>query len=550
MESSPKASGLVYDDIGLNEVIGVMWRRKWILVLATLVAAAGAFVISHLSPPVFEASTTVLIDLASQARLSEYSAITASDRGVLTYAQLIRTRPVIEEALGRLGLDPGAAEPSNIRVESIQDTQLIEVEVQDTDPMRAADVANTIVEVFEEQNDAFQAGRFAASKESLAAELDKLNEKIAGIETAINDLDPDQVDSRSPEFQRLQTELSQDQASYFSLLSRYEDVRLVEAQLFSTVIQVEPAVPPGTPIRPRVLLNTVVAGFAGLMLALAVIFVVEHLDDSIKAPEDVARATRLPVIGYVADSRKLKADGTRQRLMISEPNSETAESFRSLRTNIELAGAQGTPRSILISSPEPGDGKTTIAAQLAVSMAHGGKRVVLVDANLRRPSLHRYFGMKNELGLSDMLVDDLVPEMVIKHVVHWRLRVITCGKPVDNPAELLGSVIMLRALARLRDQADVAIFDGPPFLVAETFILASKLESVLVVMHHGRTRGGDASQMMMQLDRAQANVVGVVLNRVPARDLALEFETERSGNVDRNRRTGPAQHLQRIRAGR
>ena len=141
---------------------------------------------------------------------------------------------------------------------------------------------------------------------------------------------------------------------------------------------------------------------------------------------------------------------------------------------------------------------------------------MLLDANLRRPSLHEYFGIKNDLGFSDMLVDDLVPQVVAQQVIHWRLKVITSGKPVDNPAELMGSIQMLKVLARLREQTDVAIFDGPPFLVAESFILASKLESVLMVMQYGRTSEEVATQMMEQLDRAQSNVVGVVINRVPA----------------------------------
>jgi len=175
------------------------------------------------------------------------------------------------------------------------------------------------------------------------------------------------------------------------------------------------------------------------------------------------------------------------------------------------------PRSILVASPGPGDGKTIITAQLAVSMAHGGKRVVLVDANLRRLRLHEYFGTENKLGLSDMLVDDLVPQVVAQESIHWRLKVITSGKPVDNPAELMGSVWMLKVLTRLREQADVAIFDGPPFLFAESFILASKLESVLIVMQAGKTREAVALRMMEQLDRAQANIIGMVMNRVPAR---------------------------------
>jgi len=116
-----------------------------------------------------------------------------------------------------------------------------------------------------------------------------------------------------------------------------------------------------------------------------------------------------------------------------------------------------------------------------------------------------------------MLIDDLVPQVVAKQMIHWRLKVITSGKKPENPAELMGSLQMLKVLTRLREQADVAIFDGPPFLVAESFILASKLESVLIVTQAGRTGEGTAVQIMEQLERAKANLFGIVMNRVPDR---------------------------------
>ena len=116
-----------------------------------------------------------------------------------------------------------------------------------------------------------------------------------------------------------------------------------------------------------------------------------------------------------------------------------------------------------------------------------------------------------------MLIDDLVHQVVAVELIHWRLKIITSGKKAENPAELMGSVTMLKVLARLREQADVAIFDGPPFLVADSFILASKLESVLIVAQAGRTREGTAIQIMEQLERARANLFGIVMNRVPDR---------------------------------
>lgn len=518
IEASLKAGRLADDDMGLNEFIAIVWRRKWWLVLITLFAVASAFAISQIIQPVFEASTTLLIDQASGLNPAEYSAIIASDKGTRTYAELLKTRPVLEETYRRLELDANQAETvGSIRVELVEDTQLIELSIEHPDPMLAAAIANTMVEVFTEQNDAFQASRFAASKISLSAQLDKINDQTQTIEAAILGLGVAESDTESSELLRLQVELAQKQASYVSVLQTYEELRLAEAQSISNIIQVEPAEPPGDPIRPQTMFNVLIAGAVGAGIALGIVFLIEHLDDSIRTPKEVARVTGLQVFGYVERSKKLSARGIREKLMVSESSSSVAESFRSLRTNIELAGNQGIPKSILVSSAGQGDGKTTIAAQLAVSMALGGKKVVLLDANLRQPALHQYFGIENGLGLSDMIVDDLVPQVVSQEVIHWRLKVISSGKPIENPAELMGSVHMLKLLARLREQADVAIFDGPPMLVAESYVLASKLESVLIVMHFGRTRQAVVKQMMEQLGRAQANAMGIVMNRVPIR---------------------------------
>ena len=499
----------------IRQYTAILWRWKWLLVLCTLLAAAAAFVASSLTTPVFEASTMIFINQAPDSRTSDYTAILASERLARTYAEMLTNRPVLEEALSRLEL---SIDPKDLKdamdVQLVPDTQLIELKVQSPNPSLAAVLADSIVQVFAEQIDALQTSRFAASKASLSAQLDRISEQIATDEVAIDDLGDPQTDTDKSEVDRLQTELAQYQASYTNLLQSYEELRFAEARSISNVIQVEPAEQPQSPIRPRILLNTLVASVVGGMIAAGAVFLIEYLDDTVKSAEDVARATQLPVIGYVENSKKLTVSGIRQRLMVSEPNSPLAESFRSVRTSIELAGTQGTPRSILVASPGSGEGKTTIAAQLAVSMAQGGKRVVLLDANLRQPSLHRYFGIENKLGLADMLVDDLVPQVIAQELIHWRLKVITSGKPVDNPAELMGSIWMLKVLTRLREQADVAIFDGPPFLVAESFILASKLEGVLMVMRLGRTKERVAGSVVEQLERAHANLIGVVLNRV------------------------------------
>ena len=494
----------------LRQYSAVVWRWKWLILACTLIGVAAAIVVSNLTTPIYAASTTLLVNEAPDSQTSGYPRVLTSAR---TYSRLLTTSPVLEETVRRANPKMTIGElESQVDIQLISDTQLIELTVENSNPIRAALLANTLVQVFAEQNDALQASRFAASKASLGAQLDSISEQINANEVAIAKLPDERNDAQESEFLRLQTELSQARVSYTNLLQSYEALRIAEARTISNIIQMEPAKPPGSPINARTPLSTALAGAVGAMIALGVAFLIEYLDDSIRSAEDVIRVIKLPVIGQIPNSKELKASSKKQHLTIMDSNLEVAESFRSLRTNIELAGIGGTARSILVSSPSEGDGKTTVAAQLAISIAQAGKRVVLVDANLRQPSLHAYFGIDNQLGLSDMLLDDLVPQVAARKTSSWRLRVITSGKPVNNPVELLGSVRMLQVLTRLREQTDTAIFDGPPFLVAETYILASKLESVLIVMRPGETRESEMLHITEQLERAQGSVMGVVMN--------------------------------------
>ena len=140
---------------------------------------------------------------------------------------------------------------------------------------------------------------------------------------------------------------------------------------------------------------------------------------------------------------------------------------------------------------------------------------MLVDANLRQPTLHQYFGLDNRVGLIDMLSEDLVPQVVSQDTAHWRLKVIISGPRVDNSEELVTSIRMLKVLSNLREQCDIAIFDCPPFVISDSFVLASRLESVLMVIKTAQTRQRDLEIAMEQLHRAKANVLGVVMNRYP-----------------------------------
>jgi non-specific protein-tyrosine kinase len=499
----------------LKYYASLLWRWAWLIILATLLAAGAAFVTSNLQTPIYQASTTLLINQAPDTQTSDYTALLMSERLARTYAEMLTQRPVLEETLQRLG-DGEDAESikDTIDVQMVLNTQLIEVKVEHANPWRAADLANTLVQVFSEQNQALQASRYATSKENLHMQLTRLEIQIEALEASIDELGEPSSEAGRLEFERLKSELSSYQANYTQLLQSYEQLRMEEARTVSNVVQVEPAVAPQSPIRPRTLMNTLLAAVVGAMLAVGVVFLIEYLDDTIKTTEEANQLLNMPVIGFIA---RIQDHSSGEPYVAREPRSPTAEAFRLLRTNIEFAAVDHPLRTLLVTCAEPGVGKTTVAANLAVIIAQTGKRVMLIDADLRRPMIHKFFDTHNRQGLTDLFVREIA---VLDSVVRtWRMQnltFITSGGLPPNPTELLGSKRMSQILDLLQKQVDIMIIDSPPVgAVTDSVVLASKVDAILVVIEPGRTRRETSVEAVEQLRRAGANLIGVVFNKVP-----------------------------------
>lgn len=499
----------------LKQYTALLWRWKWLILLGTLLAGISAFVASRLQTPVYQATTTLLINQAPSTNVNDYTSILTSERLAQTYVQMLTDRPVLDEVIKRLSLTTTTERlGATISVQMVTNTQLITVKVEDTNSALTAAVANTLAEVFAEQNTARQVSRYAASKDSLQKELDRLQAEIHGAEQAVAKLGTPSTDKGLSDLARLQTELAQDRQSYTNLLQSYEALRVAEAQSVSNVIPVEPATPPRLPIRPRTLLNTLLAAIVGAMLAVGVVFLMEYLDDSVRTPEEVERTLGLPLIGAIA---AMPDSPPGKPYVADQPRSPVAEAFRSLRTNIQFAGVDRPIHTLLITSPGPEDGKSTVAANLAVIMAQGGKRVLLLDADLRRPRLHKFAGLPNDIGLTDLFIrTPLSLDGAVQSTLVEGLRAVTSGSLPPNPAELLGSERMQQILALLKQNADVVVVDSPPAAaVTDPTVLAAHCDGVLLVLEPGKSPRGAASLAVENLRRAGARLIGVVFNNVP-----------------------------------
>jgi capsular exopolysaccharide synthesis family protein len=309
---------------------------------------------------------------------------------------------------------------------------------------------------------------------------------------------------------QVQTNLDLYQRIYSSLLASYESIRLARLQNTPNVVQIEEPEPGQLiPSQPLVLLGAVV----GLLIAAAIAFVIEYLDDTIKTPADVQRVTNLPTIGYIAESDALSTMKS-SVFIAANPRSPVAEAFRSLRTNLEFAEVDHPVRTILISSPGPSEGKTTLATNLAVSIGQGGKRALLLDVDLRRPRVHKALNLSNAYGLSDLLRGSMEINDVLQPTESTNMMVITTGTLPPNPTELLNSERMSNLLEKFLEQFDMVVLDSAPFIVTDPLVLAAKVDGVILSIRPGHTTIPAARAAVEQLKRAEAYVLGVVLSRI------------------------------------
>jgi succinoglycan biosynthesis transport protein ExoP len=499
------------EGLDLRRYMAVLRRWWWLIIGCALLAAVSAYVVSAQMTKVYRASVTLLVHQTPTSGTSDYAAILTSERQARTYAEMLTEQPVLEAVAAQPEFDTDWQELANqVDVELVQDTQLIRLSVEDTDNARAAQAANAIADAFIAQNQALQQERYADSLGSVRQQMDELSALIEETQAAIDSLGTPETSQEEAELSRLETILAGYRTSYVGLLQSYEQMRLTAAQTAYNVSVFRRADAPDEPVRPRPVLNTALAGAVGAMLAVGVAFLVEYLDDTVKTPEDISRALSLDTLGVIGKLAK----GSEELVAIAQPLSPASEAFRVLRTNIRFSSVDKPLRTLLVTSAGPTEGKSTTAANLAAVMAQAGLKVVVVDADLRRPRLHRVFGIHPRGGLTGSLLEGNMDGRLQPSQVEG-LAVLPAGDRPPNPSELLGSRRLQELLKLLTQHVDVVVIDSPPVLpVTDAAVLAQSVDGVLLVVDAGETRRGVAQHAVDSLRQVGANVIGAVLNRV------------------------------------
>jgi polysaccharide biosynthesis transport protein len=499
--------------------LDLAFKWIWLVALGTTVAAGIAYYLTHNEAPVYRASTTLLVNQPGSVLTGDtYSSILGSERLTRTYAELVRKRPVLETVNSRLSLPYTSDDTARlVSTQLVRDTQLLILSAENTNPVLARDIANTLADVFVETTESLYTNFNTDARERMDKQLDGLEQEILKTSTEIEALRNAASTSQQAqaEVARLQSALSQYQNTYSILLKDREETRVKAFQSVVTMTVVEPAVVPQRPVRPRLLFNVATSGAIGLLVSIALAFLLEFFDDTIKSSEDIERIPGVTTMGSIRRFRPEEASDN--RLILKESTrSALSEAYRVLRTNIQFVSVDKPLQTILVTSANPAEGKSTTIANLSIVMAQAGKQVILVDGDLRRPSLHRMFGLSNTIGLTNVLLsDDPAQAMVLQSTGVDGLSLLSSGPLPPNPSELLGSQRMAKALEYLKTQADIVLIDSPPAMsVTDPVVLAGLVDGVIAVVDAGRTRAGALLRLKELIGATRTPLIGVVLNKL------------------------------------
>jgi polysaccharide biosynthesis transport protein len=494
-------------EFDLNVYFQPLRKWWWLIVLTTAVAGVSCYFFLRSQTALYTSQTTIMIGAGLQDPNPNNSQLGLAEQLAEAYADIARRAPLRQATMAALNI----TRLPIYTVKPVLDSPLIEIVVTAEDPALAQAVAQELVNQMilqspvgqeEHERQQFlveQLAKLEAGIQETEDEIARMQDELASMFSAR------EIASTQDAIFALQNKLSSLRTNYSSLLAN----SLQNATNRITIL--EPAALPTEPIDQNPILNLLMALVVGAVLGAGGGYLLEFLDDSIQNSTEVRQRLGIPLLASIPALQQ-----SDKLVMLNGASPAGTEAYRGLRTNLQHMALTQSINSLVMTGPTPHEGKSVTAANVCISLALAGRRVILIDADLHRPKQHQLFQLSNTVGLTSMLLDsnlDLITVLKTTNVPN--LRILTSGPLPHNPSELLGSERMQQLLDKLKAEADIVVLDTPPVnAVVDATVLAAQVDGVLLVLRAKRTSWGVAKRTLETLRQVRAPIIGAVLNGV------------------------------------
>jgi polysaccharide biosynthesis transport protein len=475
----------------LRSYLHVLRRRRWWVASLTVLGLGASLALSLTATKDYSATAQLLMQSTGSVNLSSgvgQTVVTSAD--VQTELQLATSAQVQEAVRKKLGTLPA------ISAAEVGQTNVIALTAVNQDPARAATIANAYARAFVSWSTATAISSLTTAENQLGHQISTLGRQIKSL----------------PKTSAQAVALSNQQAVLKGQLAQLE----VAGATASTGLQlVSPAVTPTAPSSPKPAQDAILGFIAGLVLGIGAAFLRDNLDDTLTSGDAVEQIIEAPVLATVPVVASWRKKSRPVVISVSDPTSQPAEAYRSLRTSLQFAGHDQPLRTLLVTSPNAGDGKTMTTVNLGAVFAQAGARVVIVSCDLRRPGLSQFVAPSEQADLSSVLRGQQPLDQAVTPVPHLDgLYALGTLATDGNPTELLAGQRMRDVVAELSRRFDLVLIDSPPVLpVADAIILSGYVDGVLIVAASGQTRRAELRRTAQKLAQGRAYVVGAVLNK-------------------------------------
>jgi capsular exopolysaccharide synthesis family protein len=495
----------------------VLRNYWWLPLSVVLLAVIGTVLITNSRPPVYQTSTHLVVTQAQSLGPQSYDDVLASEQLAATYSALLQSPPFLQRAITQLRLPLSVASlGSKVSTQVLYNTSLIQLTVQDTDRTRAATIANGLAQVLRSYAQGLQAHATQDAAQRVNQQLADLSRAMSRVDARLNSLRPANAASAA-QVQRLQNESTQDRNRYNALLTTQQQLAAAQAEAAATVSVVGPALVPTTPVGSGTTRNLALAVVLGLLFGLGGALLIARLDDRVRDIRDVDGLVDVTLVslGYIR--------GGAPPLLIGSTvarGSRFAQALLLLRAHIERV-RDDRQVTLCVTSAHPCEGTSTVAANLAQLESQAGKRVILIDANLRDPQLHLFFDVPNHPGLSDILLLGEAGAEPPLQQGPLGLKILTAGRPVSDPGGVLSAPQLTDLVRSLQDKADLIIIDTPPLSLApDALLLQGAVTGTVLVVDARHTRLRAIGASVEALEEAGGALWSVVLNKTAREAIA------------------------------